>query len=94
MININIEKEHSLGKVKALEAVKGRLERDPDDLEVAAEWTGSECKISGEGIHGRIVVEEDKVVWDMSFSILVRTLGFSSEDVENDMRNKLDEALA
>jgi len=94
MIEIQVEKSHTLGRHNAKQAMK-KIFADPSmEMDFAKKWDGFKCVLSGEGLEGEVIVDDSKVLFALRVSILVRQMGVTSKDIEATISQRLDAALA
>lgn len=88
---MHLEKRHDLGKVEALE----RVDKIADGLcaryNLNSAWDGEDLRIRGNGVDGRIVVDEETVQVDIKLSFVLAMLEGS---IRTGVEEAMDEYLA
>lgn len=86
MKNVNVRKDHSLGKDEARKRVAGIAESLCGKYGLQSSWSGDDLEISGSGVNGCIAVEDQAVEVNVK-------LGFALSMMEGTIRTSLEDAM-
>jgi putative polyhydroxyalkanoate system protein len=90
MSDIDIEREHKLGREEARKRLNEMEEKLKERYGVKLAWRGDGADVKGTGVTGTIAIADAKVSINLKLGLLVKPL---SSKIREAMERQLDKAL-